>query len=157
MQLLQLVHGRADDSLRSGTTLEALDALARGGYVGREDAAALDDSYRLLRTLEHRIQLYRLRRTHLMPTADTDLRRLGRGLGHRRDAVAEIVNRWQQQARDVRRIHERLFYRPLLAAVARLSTTEARLTPRRPASASPRWASGTPQGRCGTSRPSRRG
>jgi len=129
VQLLQLVHGRADDSLRSGTTLEALHALARGGYVGREDAAALDDSYRLLRTLEHRIQLYRLRRTHLMPTADTDLRRLGRGLGHRRDAVAEIVNRWQQQARDVRRIHERLFYRPLLAAVARLSTTEARLTP----------------------------
>ena len=56
-----------------------------------------------------------------MPTADTDLRRLGRGLGHRRDAVAEIVNRWQQQARDVRRIHERLFYRPLLAAVARLN------------------------------------
>ena len=55
VQLLQLVHGRADDTLR-GTTLEALDALAQGGYVGREDAAALDDSYRLLRTLEHRIQ-----------------------------------------------------------------------------------------------------
>ncbi len=129
VQLLQLVHGRADDSLRSGTTLEALDALARGGYVGRDDAAALDENYRLLRTLEHRIQLYRLRRTHLMPTAETDLRRLGRGLGYRRDAVAEVVNRWQQQAREVRRIHERLFYRPLLAAVARLSTSEARLAP----------------------------
>jgi [glutamine synthetase] adenylyltransferase / [glutamine synthetase]-adenylyl-L-tyrosine phosphorylase len=129
VQLLQLVHGRADDSLRSGTTLEALDALARGGYVGRDDAAALDENYRLLRTLEHRIQLYRLRRTHLMPTAEADLRRLGRGLGYRRDAVAEVVNRWQQQAREVRRIHERLFYRPLLAAVARLSTSEARLAP----------------------------
>ena len=129
VQLLQLVHGRADDSLRSGTTLEALDALARGGYVGREDAATLDANYRLLRTLEHRIQLYRLRRTHLMPTAEADLRRLGRGLGHRRDAVAEVVSRWQRQAREVRRIHERLFYRPLLAAVARLSSSEARLTP----------------------------
>jgi glutamate-ammonia-ligase adenylyltransferase len=129
VQLLQLVHGRADDSLRSGTTLEALDALARGGYVGRDDAAALDESYRFLRTLEHRIQLFRLRRTHLMPTADADLRRLGRGLGHRREAQAEVVARWQQQAREVRRIHERLFYRPLLAAVARLSTSEARLGP----------------------------
>ena len=129
VQLLQLVHGRADDSLRSGTTHEARDAHARGGYVGRDDAAALDENYRLLRTLEHRIQLYRLRRTHLMPTADADLRRLGRGLGYRRDAVAEVVNRWQQQAREVRRIHERLFYRPLLAAVARLSTSEARLAP----------------------------
>ena len=129
VQLLQLVHGRSDDSLRSGTTLEALDALARGGYVGREDAATLDASYRLLRTLEHRIQLFRLRRTHLMPTADTDLRRLGRALGHRSDAAKAVVAQWQQQAREVRRIHERLFYRPLLAAVARLSSTEARLGP----------------------------
>ncbi len=129
VQLLQLVHGRSDDSLRSGTTLEALEALARGGYVGREDAATLDASYRLLRTLEHRIQLFRLRRTHLMPTADSDLRRLGRALGHRSDAAKAVVAQWQQQAREVRRIHERLFYRPLLAAVARLSSTDARLAP----------------------------
>ena len=129
VQLLQLVHGRSDDSLRSGTTLEALDALARGGYVGREDAATLDASYRLLRTLEHRIQLFRLRRTHLMPTADSDLRRLGRALGHRSDAAKAVVAQWQQQAREVRRIHERLFYRPLLAAVARLSSSDARLAP----------------------------
>ena len=69
VQLLQLVHGRADEALRSsGTTLEALARAAAGGYVGRDDAAALADAYRLLRTLEHRIQLFRLRRTHLMPT-----------------------------------------------------------------------------------------
>ena len=43
VQLLQLVHGRADEALRSGTTLEALAALSGGGYVGRDDAAALDD------------------------------------------------------------------------------------------------------------------
>src|SRR6476661_5926522 len=129
VQLLQLVHGRTDPSLRSATTLEALAALARGGYVGREDAATLDASYRLLRTLEHRIQLHRLRRTHLMPTADSDLRRLGRALGHRSDAAKAVVAQWQQQAREVRRIHERLFYRPLLAAVARLSSSDARLAP----------------------------
>ena len=129
VQLLQLVHGRSDDTLRSGTTLEALGALAAGGYVGREDAATLDASYRLLRTLEHRVQLYRLRRTHLMPTGEADLRRLGRALGHRSEPAAAVVTQWQQQAREVRRIHERLFYRPLLAAVARLSSTDARLAP----------------------------
>jgi glutamate-ammonia-ligase adenylyltransferase len=129
VQLLQLVHGRTDPGLRSGTTLEALDALSRGGYVAREDAAVLDESYRLLRTLEHRIQLFRLRRTHLMPTGQADLRRLGRAIGHRRDPAAEVVAQWQQQAREVRRIHERLFYRPLLLAAAKLSSTEARLTP----------------------------
>ncbi len=67
VQLLQLVHGRGDETLRSGNTLRALEALAAGGYVGRDDAASLSDAYRFLRTLEHRLQLRRLRRTHLMP------------------------------------------------------------------------------------------
>ena len=129
VQLLQLVHGRTDKSLRSGTTLEALAALSRGGYVAREDAAVLDESYRLLRTLEHRIQLFRLRRTHLVPSTEADLRRLGRAVGHRSDPARAVVAQWQKQAREVRRIHQRLFYRPLLIAAARLSSTEAQLTP----------------------------
>ncbi len=129
VQLLQLVHGRADESLRSGTTLEGLAALSAGGYVGRDDAAVLDEAYRFLRTLEHRIQLFRLRRTHLMPTSQPDLRRLGRAVGLRSDPASDVVERWQQHAREVRRLHERLFYRPLLSAAARLSTTEVRLTP----------------------------
>ncbi|CCH76079.1 Glutamate-ammonia-ligase adenylyltransferase [Nostocoides japonicum T1-X7] len=128
VQLLQLVHGRSDERLRSRTTLDALAALSAGGYVGREEATALDTAYRLLRTLEHRIQLFRLRRTHLMPAAHADLRRLGRAVGFRGDAEAQVVKAWQAQAREVRRIHERLFYRPLLAAVARLSSDEARLS-----------------------------
>ena len=46
VQLLQLVHGRSDESLRSVNTLKALAALAQGGYVGRDDASALDAAYR---------------------------------------------------------------------------------------------------------------
>ncbi|MFQ6173375.1 bifunctional [glutamine synthetase] adenylyltransferase/[glutamine synthetase]-adenylyl-L-tyrosine phosphorylase [Oryzobacter sp. R7] len=129
VQLLQLVHGRADESLRTGTTLDGLAALSRGGYVGREDAATLEAAYRLLRTLEHRIQLFRLRRTHLMPTAPADLRRLGRALGHRSSPAESVVAQWRAQQREVRRLHERIFYRPLLSAVARLSDSDVRLTP----------------------------
>ncbi|WP_416959892.1 bifunctional [glutamine synthetase] adenylyltransferase/[glutamine synthetase]-adenylyl-L-tyrosine phosphorylase [Streptomyces sp. Agncl-13] len=129
VQLLQLVHGRADTSLRSGTTLVALEALAAGGYVGREDAARLDDAYRFLRTMEHRIQLYRLRRTHLVPVEETDLRRLGRSMGLRTDPVAELNREWKRHATVVRRLHEKLFYRPLLDAVAQLAPGETRLSP----------------------------
>ncbi|MFJ3301922.1 bifunctional [glutamine synthetase] adenylyltransferase/[glutamine synthetase]-adenylyl-L-tyrosine phosphorylase [Streptomyces sp. NPDC086549] len=128
VQLLQLVHGRTDPSLRSGTTLDALQALARGGYVGRDDAAGLDDAYRFLRSMEHRIQLYRLRRTHLVPEEEADLRRLGRSLGLRADPVAELTREWKRHAGVVRRLHEKLFYRPLLAAVAQLAPGEARLS-----------------------------
>ncbi|EFL31656.1 glutamate-ammonia-ligase adenylyltransferase [Streptomyces viridochromogenes DSM 40736] len=128
VQLLQLVHGRTDTSLRSGTTLDALGALAAGGYVGRADAAQLDEAYRFLRTMEHRIQLFRLRRTHLVPEEEAELRRIGRSLGLRTDPVAELIREWKRHATVVRRLHEKLFYRPLLDAVAQLASGEARLS-----------------------------
>ncbi|WP_370151154.1 bifunctional [glutamine synthetase] adenylyltransferase/[glutamine synthetase]-adenylyl-L-tyrosine phosphorylase [Streptacidiphilus sp. EB129] len=128
VQLLQLVHGRADASLRSPTTLAALADLSAGGYVGRADAAALDAAYRFLRAMEHRIQLFQLRRTHLVPTGEDDLRRLGRSLGLRTDPVNELRTEWRRHAREVRRLHEKLFYRPLLDAVAQLGAEEAGLT-----------------------------
>ncbi|MFC8718031.1 bifunctional [glutamine synthetase] adenylyltransferase/[glutamine synthetase]-adenylyl-L-tyrosine phosphorylase [Kitasatospora sp. NPDC057198] len=134
VQLLQLVHGRTDEALRSGNTLEALAALSAGGYVGRADAASLDAAYRFLRTLEHRIQLQRLRRTHLMPTDPADLRRLARTMAPlirgetRDDPVAALQREWKRHAVEVRRLHERLFYRPLLDAVAELPVAELRVT-----------------------------
>lgn len=129
VQLLQLVHGRSDAALRSGTTLEALRALAAGGYVGRVDAAQLDDAYRFLRVMEHRVQLYRLRRTHLVPEDEPDLRRLGRSLGMRTDPITELGQTWKRHTSVVRRLHEKLFYRPLLDAVAQLAPGESRLSP----------------------------
>jgi glutamate-ammonia-ligase adenylyltransferase len=211
VQLLQLVHGRADESLRLPATLPALAALAAGGYVGRQDAAELATAYRFLRSLEHLLQLRRLRRTHTLPEDPAALRRLGRALraatagtvtaarpaaggagvagaargdgghggpgrgggfpgggsrgadryeggprgtpvppgpgvhasaaadargaaarpagGARPDPAEELLDRWREQAREVRRLHEKLFYRPLLGAVARLPGEAARLTP----------------------------
>ncbi|MFF2408340.1 bifunctional [glutamine synthetase] adenylyltransferase/[glutamine synthetase]-adenylyl-L-tyrosine phosphorylase [Streptomyces sp. NPDC058092] len=128
VQLLQLVHGRNDTTLHSGSTLDALRALAAGGYVGRVDAAQLDDAYRFLRAMEHRIQLYRLRRTHLVPEGEADLRRIGRSLGMRTDPITEINQAWKRHASVARRLHEKLFYRPLLDAVAQLAPGESRLS-----------------------------
>jgi [glutamine synthetase] adenylyltransferase / [glutamine synthetase]-adenylyl-L-tyrosine phosphorylase len=129
VQLLQLVHGRSDVMLRSPTTLTALESLATWGYVGREDASALAAAYRFLRTLEHRIQMHRMVRSHVVPREDEDLRRLGRSMGFMADPGRELVEAWQRRAHEVRRIHEKLFYRPLLDAVARLDSGQARLTP----------------------------
>ncbi|YAL82075.1 bifunctional [glutamine synthetase] adenylyltransferase/[glutamine synthetase]-adenylyl-L-tyrosine phosphorylase [Dermacoccaceae bacterium W4C1] len=129
VQLLQLVHGRTDERIRYRSTLAALDALSRRGYVGRTDAHTLDDAYRQLRVLEHRIQLARMRRTHLMPVTEPELRRLGRSIGLRSQPEVEVTELWKALAREVRRMHERLFYRPLLSAVARLDDDDARLSP----------------------------
>ncbi len=129
VQLLQLVHGRSDPSLRMGNTIGALEALTNGGYVGREDGAALAEAYRFLRSLEHRLQLAHLRRTHLVPTDRSALRALGRSLGFMSDPIPELTKAWERHAREVRRLHEKLFYRPLLSAVARLPGSTARLSP----------------------------
>lgn len=127
VQLLQLVHGRTDPSLHSATTLDALAALSAGGYVGRDHAARLALCYRTLRVLEHRLQLHRLRRTHLMPTAEPELRRLARSVGLRDGAA--VLEQWRTVRRDVRRLHEEIFYRPLLPATARLSRDDVSLAP----------------------------
>ena len=151
VQLLQLVHGRTDESLRSRpATLPALAALAQGGYVARDDASDLADAYRFLRQVEHLLQLYKLSRTHILPEDPAVLRRLGRamrtavqpdvqpdGPGDPRadggqlsaDPAAGFSEMWRQHALQVRRLHEKLFYRPLLVAVARLPGDAARLTP----------------------------
>jgi [glutamine synthetase] adenylyltransferase / [glutamine synthetase]-adenylyl-L-tyrosine phosphorylase len=128
VQLLQLVHGRADPSLRSGATLSALAQLTSGGYVGRDDGEALHEAYAFLRILEHRIQLHQLRRTHVLPEDEASLRRLGRSLGLLSEPVAQLDKQWRYHRREVRRLHEKLFYRPLLAAVAKLPGEDARLS-----------------------------
>jgi glutamate-ammonia-ligase adenylyltransferase len=136
VQLLQLVHGRTDERLRVPATLPALDALAEGGYVGRADAQELASAYRFLRQTEHLLQLYQLRRTHTLPEDPAVLRRLGRAIpisvipnGPVVSAEEAFTQAWRRHVRLVRRLHEKLFYRPLLDAVARLPAEAARLTP----------------------------
>lgn len=128
VQLLQLVHGRSDAMVRSPNTLQALDQLATWGYIGREDAATFSTAYTFLRTLEHRIQLQKLSRTHVLPEEENELRKLGRSLGFMSESSADLEKQWRKHQLEVRRIHEKLFYRPLLNAVARLDAGSARLT-----------------------------
>jgi len=136
VQLLQLVHGRTDERLRVPATLPALAALAEGGYVGRADADDLAAAYRFLRQTEHLLQLYQLRRTHTLPEDPAVLRRLGRAIlfsvipnGAVVPPEEAFTQAWRRHTRLVRRLHEKLFYRPLLEAVARLPSEAARLTP----------------------------
>jgi glutamine synthetase adenylyltransferase len=86
VQLLQLVHGRADLQVRAPATLDALEQLARGGYVSGDDAAQLSDAYVWIRTVEHRLQLVDEHQTHTIPediAARTHLARVPGSATHR--------------------------------------------------------------------------
>ena len=119
IQLLQLVHGHTDELVRQRATLPALVALAEQGYIGRVEAAEFSRDYRFLRLLEHRLQLVQLRRTHLMPSDRDAVRVLARASGIATGA-SDLIDQWNRIKLEVRSLHERLFYRPLLSAVAAL-------------------------------------
>ncbi|WP_193598989.1 bifunctional [glutamine synthetase] adenylyltransferase/[glutamine synthetase]-adenylyl-L-tyrosine phosphorylase [Microbacterium sp. YJN-G] len=127
VQLLQLVHGVSDPTLHTRGTLESLEALAAEGYIGRAEAAAFAQQYCTLRLLEHRLQLHELTRTHLMPRDESGMRRLARATGLA-DSASGLQTVWEGLRREVREQHVRLFYRPLLAAVASLPAEERSLT-----------------------------
>ncbi len=122
VQLLQMVHGRLDEHIRMPTTLSALSELTRRGYIGRKDGQQLFDAYKFLRTVEHRLQLFQLRRTALIPDDERSLRRLGRSLGLTKRPVDDLEEQLRSSRREVRRLHEKLFYRPLLDAVTQSTT-----------------------------------
>jgi glutamate-ammonia-ligase adenylyltransferase len=123
VQLLQMVHGRNDEALHVASTVDALAALGSGGYIGRDDAANLTASYEFLRLLEHRLQLQRLKRTHMLPDEDDDeaLRWLARAAhvrpDGRHDAQGVLREELKRQNMRVSRLHAKLFYQPLLESV----------------------------------------
>lgn len=147
VQMLQLVHGRTDDSLRVRSTLDALDALSEGGYVSRKQAKELSWDYRFERVLEHRQQMWQLKRTHLFPdlgpgsegglekkrnvsvddlNRNVELRRLARAVSMRPE---ELVERYDETRRQVRHLHNDIYYRPMLPISATQPDESVMLSP----------------------------
>jgi glutamate-ammonia-ligase adenylyltransferase len=122
VQLLQLVHGRQDPSIRSANTLEALTQLADGRYIEPDDAPRLTGAYTFLRTVEHRLQLRDEQQTHTLPADVAARTLLARVLGYRDQPAATALESFeadqQRQQRVVRTIHERLFFAPILDTLA---------------------------------------
>ena len=122
VQLLQLVHGGSDASVRAASTLAALGALVAGGYVAEEDGAGLDAAYRWLRTVEHRLQLWQERRVHDVPADEPARTRLARVLGFQDSPRSSAVERFEDAhasiSADVRGRFDKLFYRPMIESLS---------------------------------------
>ncbi|HJD69398.1 MAG TPA: bifunctional [glutamine synthetase] adenylyltransferase/[glutamine synthetase]-adenylyl-L-tyrosine phosphorylase [Corynebacterium kroppenstedtii] len=135
VQMLQMVHGRIDPDLRVRSTISALQALIRGGYVGREDGSQLIACYEFVRLLEHRLQLQRIKRTHMLPEPDDEdaLRWLARSCGigstSSMTSIESLKKLIGRASRQIHSLHNKLFFRPLLNAVALIDDETARLSP----------------------------
>jgi [glutamine synthetase] adenylyltransferase / [glutamine synthetase]-adenylyl-L-tyrosine phosphorylase len=119
VQLLQLVHGGTDLSVRDRSTLPALRALMQGGYIAEEDGAALQVAYRWLRNVEHRLQLWQERQVHHLPTQEAARARIARSLGYKDTPAASAASRFETAhtgvLSDTRARFDKLFYRPMIS------------------------------------------
>jgi glutamate-ammonia-ligase adenylyltransferase len=68
VQIQQMIHGGRDRSVRAPATLDAIEALRAAGHLEEGVADELAETYRLLRTVEHRVQMVEDAQTHLLPT-----------------------------------------------------------------------------------------
>ena len=155
VQLLQLVHGRADEALRS-----PLDARRAAGPRERRlrrprrrreprrllpvpapagapaaAAAAAPHPPAPRRGRHGRAALARPRRRSCGPTGGTT-------------PSASSSAEWRRNARRVRRLHEKLFYRPLLTRCPGCPTEASRLSEAGRPPGSARWAGCRPRARC---------
>jgi glutamate-ammonia-ligase adenylyltransferase len=76
VQMLQLRHGGEDASVRVPGTLDAIEALAAGGYLSADDAAYFARSYRFQRSIEARIRLMDAAGRHELPESERELAKL---------------------------------------------------------------------------------
>jgi glutamate-ammonia-ligase adenylyltransferase len=82
VQTLQLVWGGRNPALRAPRTLEGLRLLARAGHIGKRAAAELGQAYRMLRSVEHRLQMVADRQTHTLPERHDQLQAFALFMGH---------------------------------------------------------------------------
>jgi glutamate-ammonia-ligase adenylyltransferase len=101
VQIQQMIHGGRDSSVRAAATLDGIEALHAAGRIDDSMAAELADAYRLLRTVEHRVQMVEDAQTHLLPANEAALDNVARlhGLKDGGELLAELRPHVEQAGR----------------------------------------------------------
>jgi glutamate-ammonia-ligase adenylyltransferase len=89
VQFLQLLHGGESPEVRHANTLTAIARLEEVGCLTGEERHIMDDTYRFLRRVEHRLQILFDRQTHEMPRDLEAVRTLALRMGYRLTAPSE--------------------------------------------------------------------
>jgi [glutamine synthetase] adenylyltransferase / [glutamine synthetase]-adenylyl-L-tyrosine phosphorylase len=100
-QFLQLAYGHAHPELRTTSTSTALRAAAACGVAPSGEVELLDQGYRFLRGIEHRMRVVHDQPIHRLPDTKSELDKLARRSGFPDGALLlERVERWQHDVRE---------------------------------------------------------
>src|SRR5262249_36967891 len=106
VQALQRIHGARNPFLQEPSILRALRALRELDLLPREEVLALDNAYRFLRRVEHRLQNEAEQQTHTVPDEPEPLSRLARSL--RFSSASDFAAARQNRMGSVRPIFHRI-------------------------------------------------
>ena len=106
VQTLQLIHGARNPFLQEPSMLKALRALRELDLLPHDQVLALDNAYRFLRRVEHRLQIEAEQQTHTVPDEPEPLSRLARSL--RFSSAREFTAALQNGMASVRPIFQRI-------------------------------------------------
>ena len=109
-QILQLAHGEAELSLRTSSTVEALDALSKAGLVNEKQYNTFRRAYLFYREIENRSQIYQDRSDPRIPKDIQKALSLARRLGHGKDAegAKRFLDEVTRTREDVRKVYEKV-------------------------------------------------
>ncbi|HEY7423023.1 MAG TPA: bifunctional [glutamate--ammonia ligase]-adenylyl-L-tyrosine phosphorylase/[glutamate--ammonia-ligase] adenylyltransferase [Gemmataceae bacterium] len=119
IQFLQLLNGGELTEVRQRNTLLALSALERVGCLTDQEYRVLDDAYRFLRKVEHRLQLLFDLQTHRLPEGEDELRKLALRMGYTHsedrdsplgDPCAAFLHDYREKTEPTRRILDHLLH-----------------------------------------------
>jgi glutamate-ammonia-ligase adenylyltransferase len=90
VQLVQLIRGGREPTLRARGLLPALAACEQLGFIPTARAQRLREAYRFLRRLENRVQMFADQQAHAIPADAAVRERLALGFGHPDWASLEV-------------------------------------------------------------------
>src|SRR5882724_3118535 len=106
VQALQLIHGARHPFLQEPSMLRALRALRQLDLLPHDEVLTLDNAYRFLRRVEHRLQIEAEQQTHTVPQEPEALRRVALSL--RFSSAEDLTAKLQERMRAVRPIFQRI-------------------------------------------------
>jgi glutamate-ammonia-ligase adenylyltransferase len=114
VQTLQLIHGARHPFLQEPNMLKALRALRELDLLPTDEVLTLDQTYRFLRRVEHRLQIEAEQQTHVVPRAPEALQRLALSL--RFSSSKDFAASLHQRMHGVRPIFQRIISKPATTA-----------------------------------------
>jgi len=110
VQTLQLLAAGKRPGLRTPNTLEAIARLVEHGSLSGADAQTLEEAYRLMRMLEHRLQMQLNTQTHALPAERAQRDILARVAGF--DGSVQMDDALASAAAGVRRVFDQVLSTP---------------------------------------------